>query len=277
MTNFIQLTPVPDSQQFSSSQTSGVTSLTGPVNTQFTIDQPVLDNALPTRSTCPMPYYPEPGVDRDIHSGAAGRKFYVCIPAHVQGTFTEEQRSLRNVQGWRHGKTQSVHTYDEAKAKWALCCLCRHGPVCRDARARPPVTMNTRIFLNPALREEKWALKGVSQLFASRQHAFAAAEALNLKKILVFGSYNEVLLEAWQYDDEAESGGTPLCVAVRRQTSPVDGYDGDIAQSRAGAQAPCTGCRERAPRAIRLQIAYERLGLATAALARAYEDKNIAS
>ncbi|KAJ7150421.1 hypothetical protein C8R46DRAFT_1043779 [Mycena filopes] len=196
MTNFIQLVPVPSPGQFSSSQTTGSPVLTGPQNSQAAHDQPAADNALPLRPTCPMPYFPEADVDRDEHSGASNHKFYVCIPARVQGTFTDEQRALTLVTGWRNGKAQSVQTYADALTEWALGCRRWHGPVCADARGRAP-----RVVLTHGLPQEQWAVKGVSQLFPSRHHAFAAAEALNLKKVHIMGSRNEVLLEAWQYDE----------------------------------------------------------------------------
>ncbi|KAJ7030747.1 hypothetical protein C8F04DRAFT_1263649 [Mycena alexandri] len=193
------LLPTPSPTQFSSSQTQP-SSLVGPRNTQSTTDQPFMDNALPNRRTCRMPFYPEPEVtDIDEHSGNSKTLFYVCIPARVQGVFTSDARAKALVKGWRNGKAQSCHTYEDAQLEWAMCCRRWHGPVCNDARSR--VTMDTRIMLNPALLPPKWALRGCSELFSSRQDAFAAAESLNLKRIYILGSSDGTELEEWQYED----------------------------------------------------------------------------
>ncbi|KAJ7750616.1 hypothetical protein B0H16DRAFT_1724547 [Mycena metata] len=201
MSNFL---PPASDGQFSSSQTYPPT-LVGPQNTQTTTDQRVMDADLPARPTCPMPYYPDPEIlDRDEHSGSTGGRYYVCIPARVQGVFTSESRANAMVRGWRNGHAQSVQTYEEARLEWATNCHRWHGRTCKDASKRSPVTMPTRIRLNPALLPGKWAIRGCSDLFFSRQQAFAAAEALHLKEIHILGSSNLLELEAWQYDEPSD-------------------------------------------------------------------------
>ncbi|KAJ7020508.1 hypothetical protein C8F04DRAFT_1196547 [Mycena alexandri] len=199
-----QTQSTPSAKKYSSSQTQPVSQV-GPQNTQATTDQPNPDNALPVRRTCPMPFYPEPEVtDVDEHSGNAKALFYVCIPARVQGVYTDDKRARALVSGWRNGRAQSCQTYEAAQLEWAMCCRRWHGPVCKDApagRTRPPVTMETRIRLNPDLLPLKWALRGSSDVYISRQAAFAAAEALNLKAIHILGSSNASDLEEWQYAD----------------------------------------------------------------------------
>ncbi|KAF8171735.1 hypothetical protein K438DRAFT_1773035 [Mycena galopus ATCC 62051] len=177
-----------------------------------------LDSQLPQRPTCPMPYHPDVGISRVEHSKNAGCKFYIACPARIQGTYNTSQRADEQVKGYRNGRAIAVHNWADAEAKWVTACLRWHGPICPNAR--PPVTMNTRVQLNPALREEapakQWVVKGVpgysisrrvflnlsltpdSNAFLFRRElAFAAAAERDLHEIHILGSTDEARLRAW--------------------------------------------------------------------------------
>jgi hypothetical protein len=60
---------------------------------------PHLESALPAsampaastdRLTCPMPYYPDAGINQVQHSQDAKKYFYVVKEGRVRGTFTNE-------------------------------------------------------------------------------------------------------------------------------------------------------------------------------------------
>ncbi|KAJ7896171.1 hypothetical protein B0H13DRAFT_2338500 [Mycena leptocephala] len=154
------------------------------------LDSMTPDELLVMRPTCVMPYHGEPGVDRVEHDGNAGSKFYIVCLGRIQGTYVSDKKATDNVRGYRNGRSLGVHHWDDAEREWADCCLRWHGPVCPNAR--PRVTMETRVHLNPALLApvEKWAVKGL-------EHAFAAAAAQDLKVIHVLGSRDELSLKIW--------------------------------------------------------------------------------
>ncbi|KAF8137966.1 hypothetical protein K438DRAFT_1996548 [Mycena galopus ATCC 62051] len=158
-----------------------------------------LDSQLPQRPTCPMPYHPDVGINRVEHSENAGCKFYVACPARIQGTYNTSQHTDEQVKGYRNGRAVAVHNWAEAQAEWATACLHWHGPVC--SNARPPVTANTRVHLNPALRKraasEQWAVKGIQKFFISWEYAFAAAVERDMHEIHILGSTDEASLTVW--------------------------------------------------------------------------------
>ncbi|KAF8169320.1 hypothetical protein K438DRAFT_1774335 [Mycena galopus ATCC 62051] len=158
-----------------------------------------LDSQLPQRPTCAMPYHPDVGISRVEHSENASCKFYVACPARIQGTYNTSQRADEQVKGYRNGKAIAVHTWAEAQEEWATACLRWHGPVCPNVR--PPITMNTRVHLNPALHErapaEQWVIKGVPGFYRSRELVFAAATKKDLHEIHILGTTDQARLNAW--------------------------------------------------------------------------------
>ncbi|KAJ7700256.1 hypothetical protein B0H16DRAFT_1749086 [Mycena metata] len=46
--------------------------------------------APPVRQCCPMPYFPDAGVDARVHSEDAGKFFYVVKAGRKNGTYTNE-------------------------------------------------------------------------------------------------------------------------------------------------------------------------------------------
>ncbi|KAF7325364.1 hypothetical protein MSAN_02515300 [Mycena sanguinolenta] len=114
-----------------------------------------------------MPYHPDVDIDRLEHSGNAGCKFYVACPARIQGTYNTSGRADEQVKGFRNGQAIATNTWVDAEGAWRVGCLRWHGKVCPNAR--PRVTMDTRVHLNPTLRTEKraveqWAVKGYPQV-----------------------------------------------------------------------------------------------------------------
>ncbi|KAF8192325.1 hypothetical protein K438DRAFT_1970131 [Mycena galopus ATCC 62051] len=158
-----------------------------------------LDSQLPRRPTCAMPYHPDIGISRVEHSENAGCKFYVACPACIQGTYNTSQRADKQVKGYRNGRAIAVHTWAEAQDEWATVCLRWHGSMCPNARS--PVTVNTRVQLNPALRKrapaEQWVVKGVPGFSSSRELAFTATAEKDLREIHILGSTDEARLIAW--------------------------------------------------------------------------------
>ncbi|KAJ6487270.1 hypothetical protein C8R47DRAFT_1216461 [Mycena vitilis] len=164
------------------------------------IDTPAPDSALPNRATCAMPYHTEPGIDRVQHSQNTACRFYVACPARIQGVYHTDKQADEQVKGFRNGKAIAVHFWDDAEEEWALDCLRWHGEVCPNARAR--VNMETRVHLNPALRDdvpkvERWAVKGIPGHFSSRNLALEAAVRKDGKEIQVLGSSDDAALLAW--------------------------------------------------------------------------------
>ncbi|KAJ7106097.1 hypothetical protein C8R43DRAFT_1140577 [Mycena crocata] len=153
----------------------------------------------PHRRTCPMPYFPDEGVDKDTHSGKSNCKFYVVGPGQKWGCFTNSKTASEMVVGWSNFRNQAWNTYAEALKDWKFVCAMHHGPVCADTR--PTVTMQTRIQLTPAaaarFRGQFWAVKGINELFETRAGAFAAADAHDLEDIHIIRSNDVAKLEAF--------------------------------------------------------------------------------
>ncbi|KAJ7159897.1 hypothetical protein C8R43DRAFT_1121302 [Mycena crocata] len=155
------------------------------------------------RPTCPMPYHPDAGVDRIKHSLTAGCKFYVVCPGLNEGTYTNSDRASDNVIGIHKGYQLSVHTWEEALAEWKMRCRKHHGfdscPRVNLGR-RPPVTMNTRVWLPPApepVRGEFWGVKGLLEVYETRDGAFTAAAASKMKDIHIRATNDMAALEAF--------------------------------------------------------------------------------
>ncbi|KAJ7839078.1 hypothetical protein B0H13DRAFT_1911466 [Mycena leptocephala] len=158
------------------------------------------DDSLPDRSTCPMPYHLDTGIDREEHCGNAGCKFYVVCPGRTQGTFNLDSRATSQVRGYCNSHSLAVHHWEDAEEAWAMCCLRWHGLVCPNIL--PRITMNTRVHLNPAsripARELKWAVHGLEETFGSRAEAFTAAAARDLREVHILGSPDEGAFDAWK-------------------------------------------------------------------------------
>ncbi|KAJ6503453.1 hypothetical protein C8R47DRAFT_1067474 [Mycena vitilis] len=158
------------------------------------LDAPIADDQLPERPTCPMPYH---AVTAAI--GEASKKLYLVCPGRIQGLYDDDKKADANVKKFRNGRGISHHRWTDAEAEWAMCCLRWHGQSCPNAR--PRVTLDTRVVLNPALLAPavpiQWAVRGLEDFFPSRECAFAAANAKNLQEVHVLGSIDEAALQAW--------------------------------------------------------------------------------
>ncbi|KAJ6450546.1 hypothetical protein C8R47DRAFT_1230238 [Mycena vitilis] len=163
------------------------------------LDAPTPDDQLPERRTCPMPYHPATSTLGVPQTGDAGKKLYVVCPGRIQGLYDDDKKADANVKKWRNGRGISVHRWTDGEREWAMCCLRWHGEVCPNAR--PRVTMDTRVVLNPALLVDnvpvQWAVKGMADFFPSRECAFAAANAKDLQEIHVLGTKDEAALQAF--------------------------------------------------------------------------------
>ncbi|KAJ7141819.1 hypothetical protein C8R46DRAFT_1233526 [Mycena filopes] len=83
-----------------------------------------------SRPCCAMPYYPDPGVDRTLHSDSADSWFHVVERGFITGTFTNAERATHQVKGYRHASRIKVARFEDAEVQWAACCLATHGIVC---------------------------------------------------------------------------------------------------------------------------------------------------
>ncbi|KAJ7711498.1 hypothetical protein B0H16DRAFT_1736107 [Mycena metata] len=89
--------------------------------------------APPVRQCCPMPYFPDAGVDARVHSEDAGKFFYVVKAGRKKGTYTNDTIATAQVKKFSGFSMRAVGTYDAAVAEWEQNCLDNHGPVCADA------------------------------------------------------------------------------------------------------------------------------------------------
>ncbi|KAJ7806504.1 hypothetical protein B0H13DRAFT_2387071 [Mycena leptocephala] len=88
-----------------------------------------------SRPCCSMPYFPEPGVDRESHSDEANKYFYVVFRGHIPGTYTDSEVATNQVNGFSHGFRIRVPRYDDAIVQWEAGCLQTHGTLCPVAEA----------------------------------------------------------------------------------------------------------------------------------------------
>lgn len=59
------------------------------VSLAFSTTMLLAPNPPGSRPCCSMPYFPEPGVDRESHSDEANKYFYVVFRGHIPGTYTD--------------------------------------------------------------------------------------------------------------------------------------------------------------------------------------------
>ncbi|KAJ7846649.1 hypothetical protein B0H13DRAFT_1907679 [Mycena leptocephala] len=98
-----------------------------------------------TRPCCSIPYFPNPGVDRESHSDAANKFFYVVFCSHIPGTYTDPSSAgltlmsskiaTDQVDAFCHGFRIKVARYDDAVVQWEASCFQTHGTLCPVAEA----------------------------------------------------------------------------------------------------------------------------------------------
>ncbi|KAJ7431402.1 hypothetical protein B0H11DRAFT_1941806 [Mycena galericulata] len=149
----------------------------------FSRSAPVTSNSsimmTPTgRPTCTMPYYPESGVDRDVHSETSGCKFYVVLHGFVKGTYTSASRANDQVIRYSNFAMCKTNTYEEAEEEWAANCCRLHGAVCPVAqmqqRALPPPSAHSSSAEAP---RAPWFTGAERQLFNSASASAPLATA----------------------------------------------------------------------------------------------------
>ncbi|KAJ7027744.1 hypothetical protein C8F04DRAFT_1189301 [Mycena alexandri] len=82
---------------------------------------------------CPMPYYPDPGVDIDTHSQDARKYFYVVKEGRIKGTFTNDVAATSQTRHFSNGRMRACTTFEGACNEWEQNCRDFHGAVCPDA------------------------------------------------------------------------------------------------------------------------------------------------
>ncbi|KAJ7734408.1 hypothetical protein B0H16DRAFT_1731757 [Mycena metata] len=214
------------------------------------------------RPCCPMPYFPDTGVDIRLHSQEAGKFFYVVKEGRVKGTYTSDAIATAQVKKYSGFSMRAVATYDAALAEWFQHCLDTHGAICPHApkttaesrsasptpsldsvdsytssqlsdvydlgagarrscqtqatqvrgyggtpsqpppstSSRPPVTMETRIFLpadeSYALDEGKyWGVPGVLSTYSSRAEAVEAARRQGIARPNIWGHADKRIVD----------------------------------------------------------------------------------
>ncbi|KAF8176191.1 hypothetical protein K438DRAFT_1770718 [Mycena galopus ATCC 62051] len=219
MTNFIQMVPVNTSptQHWSTGAANPLAMLNA---TQATAMPPTptpgTTQPAPTKQGTRSSSRKAP-TSRHLPPGSCYLPNALPYRRRVQGTYNTSIRADEQVKGFRNGRSLAVHSWVDPEAEWAACCLRWHGTTCPNVR--PPMTMATRVHLNPALRREppeQWAVKRLANFFPSRsvvriiarteldlippaprEAAFAAVVANHFCDIHIFGSPDEDLLAAW--------------------------------------------------------------------------------
>ncbi|KAJ7022890.1 hypothetical protein C8F04DRAFT_1194050 [Mycena alexandri] len=92
-----------------------------------------------TRPCCSMPYYPDPGVDTELHSDSTNTNFYVVERGFVTGTYTCPKKATKQVEGYREGYRIKVARYEDAVVQWEAMCAATHGFICPVAAAESMV------------------------------------------------------------------------------------------------------------------------------------------
>ncbi|KAJ7822844.1 hypothetical protein B0H13DRAFT_2376434 [Mycena leptocephala] len=87
-----------------------------------------------SRPCCSMPYFPEPGVDRESHSDEANKYFYVVFRGHIPGTYTDSEVATNRLMGSATGSASEFRDTTTHSAMGAGC-LQTHGTLCPVAEA----------------------------------------------------------------------------------------------------------------------------------------------
>ncbi|KAJ7858431.1 hypothetical protein B0H13DRAFT_1901814 [Mycena leptocephala] len=90
-------------------------------------------SAVPDRPSCPMPYYPDAGVDQVKHSQDAKKYFYVVKEGRVKGTFTNDEVARLHTTRFSGACMRAVAHWEDAIDEWRHHCVAHHGDICPDA------------------------------------------------------------------------------------------------------------------------------------------------
>ncbi|KAJ7119386.1 hypothetical protein C8R46DRAFT_1238659 [Mycena filopes] len=171
-----------------------------------------------SRPCCAMPYYPDPGVDRTLHSDSADSWFHVVERGFITGTFTSVERATHQVKGYCHASRIKVARFEDAEVQWAACCLATHGVVCPVELAERQVA-RSRVAIPAQL--PAWS----APFFGAAQHKFVQDAAAHIGD---FGSVPPVLPGS-QYPTPTP----PPSVYAAPATTPAAGW-GQPGLSKAG-------------------------------------------
>jgi hypothetical protein len=133
---------------------------------------------LPHRRTCWPAFFPNhPGINVQTHSLEAGSKFFVVNPGRKEGIYTSayvllplshfgtDRRTIGfcsatmriQSEGVRNSRHEATQMFADARALWALTCLCWHGHECHCERLQRQDACGVH-----------WVVKGIDQICGSR-------------------------------------------------------------------------------------------------------------
>ncbi|KAJ7222652.1 hypothetical protein C8J57DRAFT_1536342 [Mycena rebaudengoi] len=135
--------------------------------------------------TCIALYHPESGVIIREHDLLADKNYHVILHGLTTGIFTDDVVATAQIHRVSGAKRKAFATYAEAQAYWAAYCHTQHGHPCASLIAQQNINGTQR-----------WAVRGVWDLFYTKIDAVNAANSQNLPSgdAYVQTSTNEALL-----------------------------------------------------------------------------------